>query len=182
MLGDIQAADSIGYVIRTLSPKEISANMLQSKPFNLNEMSHKAAMDMIRELLRMKVKVTEVYIDTVGDPEKYESKLQAAFSFTTIKFKVSKKADALYKCVSAASIVAKVALLFPSHIQTRRDHIIENHTWEEAYMEGKDFGGAGSGYPSGISCCDPFTSRPEYESVPCELYASCVWIPHVHSL
>ncbi|KAK8821600.1 hypothetical protein WA556_002049 [Blastocystis sp. ATCC 50177/Nand II] len=138
LLGDIQAADSIGYVIRTLSPKEISANMLQTKPFNLNEMSHKAAMDMIRELLRMKVKVTEVYIDTVGDPEKYESKLQAAFSFTTIKFKVSKKADALFKCVSAASIVAK----------TRRDHIIENHSWEEAYMEGKSFGATGSGYPS----------------------------------
>ena len=115
LLGDIQAADSIGYVIRTLSPKEISANMLQTKPFNLNEMSHKAAMDMIRELLRMKVRVTEVYIDTVGDPEKYESKLQAAFSFTTIKFKVSKKADALFKCVSAASIVAKVLLSIPFH-------------------------------------------------------------------
>lgn len=121
LLGDIQAADSIGYVIRTLSPKEISANMLQTKPFNLNEMSHKAAMDMIRELLRMKVRVTEVYIDTVGDPEKYESKLQGAFSFTTIKFKVSKKADALFKCVSAASIVAKVLLSVPFH--PRRDVI-----------------------------------------------------------
>ena len=82
--------------------------IIPSAPFNLNEMSHKAAMDMIRELLRMNVKVSEVYIDTVGDPAKYETKLRAAFSFTNIKFKVSAKADALYKCVSAASIVAKV--------------------------------------------------------------------------
>lgn len=118
LLGSIDGQESIGYVIRTLTPKEICANMLQaygmgariipSAPFNLNEMSHKAAMDMIRELLRMNVKVAEVYIDTVGDPAKYETKLRAAFSFTNIKFKVSAKADALYKCVSAASIVAKV--------------------------------------------------------------------------
>ena len=122
LLGSINAKDSIGYLIRTLSPKEISANMLQTYgcnipiirrvPFNLNEMSHKAAIDMIRELLKMKVKVSEVYIDTVGDPSKYESKLQGVFSFTSIKFKVSKKADALFKCVSAASIVAKVTFLY----------------------------------------------------------------------
>lgn len=118
LLGSIDAKDSIGYVIRTLSPKEISANMLQtsllwksvirSVPFNLNEMSHKAAMDMIRELLRMNIRVKEVYIDTVGSAEKYEAKLRAAFNFTTIKFTVSAKGDALFKCVSAASIVAKV--------------------------------------------------------------------------
>lgn len=143
LLGDIQAADSIGYVIRTLSPKEISANMLQTNPFNLNEMSHKAAMDMIRELLRMKVKVTEVFIDTVGDPEKYENKLQAAFSFTTIKFKVSKKADALFKCVSAASIVAKV-LIYPS-FHTRHAVITllrimhgKKPTWRENRSEQRD--------------------------------------------
>ena len=82
------------------------------KPFNLNEMSHKAAIDMLKELLRMKIRISEVYIDTVGDPAKYESKLQHVFSFTSIKFKVSKKADALYKCVSAASIVAKVVFWY----------------------------------------------------------------------
>ena len=86
--------------------------VMSSVPFNLNEISHKAAMDMIRELLRMNIKVSEVYIDTVGDPSKYESKLQSTFSFTPSKFKVSKKADALFKCVSAASIVAKVFCSF----------------------------------------------------------------------
>ena len=73
-------------------------------------MSHKAAMDMIKELLRQNVKVSEVYIDTVGDPLKYEAKLRAEFNYTKIKFKVAKQADATYKCVSAASIVAKVKI------------------------------------------------------------------------
>ena len=91
-----------------LLPSEIRSR----KPFNLNEMSHKAAIDMLKELLRMKIRISEVFIDTVGDPAKYESKLQHIFSFTSIKFKVSKKADALYKCVSAASIVAKVVFWY----------------------------------------------------------------------
>ena len=46
-------------------------------------------------------------MDTVGDPKKYQDKLTEHFHHK-ISFLVSKKADALYKCVSAASIVAKV--------------------------------------------------------------------------
>jgi cell fate (sporulation/competence/biofilm development) regulator YmcA (YheA/YmcA/DUF963 family) len=43
----------------------------------------------------------------VGDAGSYEAKLTRAFR-NTISFTVSKKADSLFKCVSAASIVAKV--------------------------------------------------------------------------
>lgn len=42
----------------------------------------------------------------VGDPNKYEQKLSKIFP--KLKIKVSKKADSLYPCVSAASICAKV--------------------------------------------------------------------------
>ena len=48
----------------------------------------------------------QVYIDTVGDPGKYEAKLSK--KFPSIKFVVAKKADSLYPVVSGASIVAKV--------------------------------------------------------------------------
>lgn len=48
----------------------------------------------------------QVYIDTVGDPGKYEAKLSK--NFPSIKFVVAKKADSLYPVVSGASIVAKV--------------------------------------------------------------------------
>ena len=50
--------------------------------------------------------VFQVYIDTVGDPGKYETKLSK--NFPSIKFVVAKKADSLYPVVSGASIVAKV--------------------------------------------------------------------------
>lgn len=45
-------------------------------------------------------------MDTVGDPEKYRTKLSDIFP--SIKFVVAKKADSLYPVVSGASIVAKV--------------------------------------------------------------------------
>lgn len=48
----------------------------------------------------------QVYVDTVGDPEKYRTKLSERFP--SIKFVVAKKADSLYPVVSGASIVAKV--------------------------------------------------------------------------
>ena len=49
--------------------------------------------------------MAEIYVDTVGPPEKYEAKLQDIFR--SQKCTVAKKADSLYPCVSAASICAK---------------------------------------------------------------------------
>jgi ribonuclease HII len=48
----------------------------------------------------------KVYVDTVGDPEKYRTKLTE--KFPGVKFVVAKKADSLYPVVSGASIAAKV--------------------------------------------------------------------------
>ena len=50
--------------------------------------------------------IAQVYVDTVGDPSKYQQKLQSIFP--GIKIVVAKKADSLYPIVSAASIMAKV--------------------------------------------------------------------------
>ena len=50
--------------------------------------------------------VVQVYVDIVGDPEKYQAMLTERFP--GIKFTMSKKADSLFPIVSVASIVAKV--------------------------------------------------------------------------
>ena len=54
-----------------------------------------------------------MYVDTVGDAERYEDKLSQLFP--SIQFCVRKKADSLYPIVSAASICAKVRILWPLH-------------------------------------------------------------------
>lgn len=74
--------------------------------YNLNALSHDSAIGLIRRAIDAGVNVKEVYLDTVGPPEKYEQKLSALFP--GIKVKVSKKADSLFPVVSAASICAKV--------------------------------------------------------------------------
>jgi ribonuclease H2 subunit A len=75
----------------------------------------------------------QVFIDTVGDPDRYRAKLERAFPGIT--FTVCPKADALYPIVSAASIAAKVL----------RDTSL---LVEQGALPGKQAGSLGNGYPS----------------------------------
>lgn len=103
--------------------------------YNLNELSHDTALVLIQTLLETSLlNITEVYIDTVGDPEKYQKKLEA--HFPKLKIRVTKKADANFLCVSAASICAKVA----------RDRILKDWRLLEKIFVPE----YGSGYPGGI--------------------------------
>jgi ribonuclease H2 subunit A len=70
--------------------------------------------------------VAQVFVDTVGDPAKYEASLTERFP--GIKFTVSKKADSLFPIVT-------------------RDKALREWVMEET---GKDVGrNFGSGYPGG---------------------------------
>lgn len=103
---NLKADESIGWAVDVIDPKELSAKMLKKNKINLNEISHDSAIGLVVRVLNMGVLLTEVYVDTVGDPEKYRTKLSERFP--AIKFVVAKKADSLYPVVSGASIVAKV--------------------------------------------------------------------------
>lgn len=102
----------------------------------MNEISHDTAMELIDTCYNQrKLNITHVYLDTVGDPTKYELKISKRFP--KLKIKVSKKADSIYPCVSAASICAKVT----------RDSALKEWVFKEG-LQLKDYG---SGYPGGIS-------------------------------
>ncbi|ORX87799.1 ribonuclease H2, large subunit [Anaeromyces robustus] len=125
-------SDIFGWMATACSPQDISRHMLRKEKYNLNQFAHDTTIDLINNVLKLKVKVKEVYIDAVGPAESYQAKLKSFFP--TLNIVVNYKADSKYPIVSAASICAKV----------NRDFLIKN--WE--FVENKSFSGEkGSGYP-----------------------------------
>ena len=132
----------LGYAVRVLHANEISGNMLRCQPYNLNAMSHDAAMQMISALLEQGVDLKKVYIDTVGLPDAYKAKLDRVFYGKGIEFVVEKKADSKFATCSAASILAKVL----------RDELTDEWVFSEGQSYEPVVKEYGSGYPSDPKC------------------------------
>ena len=100
----------MGYELKYIDPEYISNKMLSKVKFNLNEISHSAAIELIQRVLDKGVNLRYCYLDTVGPTESYKAKLENIFhpKYPDINFIVSEKADFIYPVVSAASICAKV--------------------------------------------------------------------------
>ncbi|KAG9771343.1 Ribonuclease H2 subunit A [Exophiala dermatitidis] len=137
---------SSGWAIKSLSAQDIGAGMLKNGGcYNLNAQAMDATVELIRGVLDRGVNVTEIYVDTIGKPEVYQRRLSQIFP--TIKITVEKKADSLFPCVSAASVVAKVTrdvsceALLEAYVQQNPSSSSEEEpvTW-------------GSGYPSDARC------------------------------
>lgn len=135
-----QAKDTFGWMLKIISPNVISNSMLSRCKYNLNAISHDAAISLVKHAIDDGVKVEEVYVDTVGDATKYQDKLSE--QFPGVKITVSKKADSLFPIVSAASICAKVA----------RDRALHEWKFEETLQLKNE--SWGSGYPN-----DPDTKK-----------------------
>eukprot|EP00967_Tisochrysis_lutea_P020071 scaffold22823_cov29-Tisochrysis_lutea.AAC.2 len=96
---ELQQGGFIGWRIRVLHAQEISAGMLRRfKPYNLNAMSHDAAIGLVQQVLDLGVNLRYLYVDTVGDADVYRMKLEAIFP--NLQITVAKKADSLFPIVS----------------------------------------------------------------------------------
>lgn len=94
--------------------------MTRRPPVSLNTLSFDAAFALVRDALRRGIHLTALYVDTVGDPDRYAMRLRSTFpSIDTVV--VAKKADATYRVVGAASIAAKC----------KRDHDLRAWVFEE---------------------------------------------------
>jgi ribonuclease H2 subunit A len=139
IFGQIQKQNNdMGWSVKILSPNTISNTSLRRRKYNLNELSHDTAIELVRQTLAKGVDVGELYVDTVGPKDKYQMKLRKLFP-TIGKITVENKADSKFHVVSAASICAKVV----------RDQAISE--WK--FPEGSDVVPCdidyGSGYPGG---------------------------------
>eukprot|EP01138_Halocafeteria_seosinensis_P011091 gb/GECG01011328.1/.p1 GENE.gb/GECG01011328.1/~~gb/GECG01011328.1/.p1 ORF type:complete len:195 (+),score=23.95 gb/GECG01011328.1/:1-585(+) len=66
----------VGYIILEIPPEEISSKMLRKIPYNLNAISHDTAIGLVEKALEDNVQVEKVYVDTVGDPSRYEVSIE----------------------------------------------------------------------------------------------------------
>ena len=60
------------YDLINLSPQYISEKMLLRNKINLNKISHDSAISLIINALSKNVNITQIYVDTVGQPDKYK--------------------------------------------------------------------------------------------------------------
>lgn len=124
----------LGWSIRVLSAEEISREMLHKSRRSLNSISYDAAIELIRGVLDRGVNVRQVFVDTVGDADRYQERLAGLFPQCEVV--VTPKADSKFPVVSAASICAKVP----------RDELTKNWKFPERAI-GLDRAW-GSGYPA----------------------------------
>lgn len=150
----IDAAHFLRAKEHVISAEELSHKMLRKVKYNLNLISHDSALQLVEDVIAMGINVTEVYVDTVGNPESYASKFRNRFAHLD-KVVVAKKADSTYKIVGAASIVAKT-----TRDRNVREWVFPERERSSVYalnapnMSLQFSDPRGSGYPS-----DPRTKR-----------------------
>ena len=69
----------LDYAVREISALDISDSMNKEERVNLNLISFRSVVELIRELLGKGFNVKRVFVDTVGSPEKYKAFLEGHF-------------------------------------------------------------------------------------------------------
>lgn len=145
---DSDLYEQCGWATTSISARDIAAHMLSPARYNLNAQAMDATIALIQQVIDKGVEVTEIYIDTIGQPAPYQKRLEKIFPRSRIT--VAKKADSLYPVVSAASVCAKVTRDIALDIcwreqrrQSSSNDILLAEDAEPVW---------GSGYPSDARC------------------------------
>eukprot|EP00983_Pelagomonas_calceolata_P130955 1161729-Pelagomonas_calceolata.AAC.17 len=110
---DISNDPQIGYCAEILSAQFISACMLSRDRVSLNLLAMESTFKIIRSMMDKGYKLTKVFIDTVGDAERYAQRL--AQQFPSLQFTVCPKVR------DCSSRIAKMALkAYSPAMQARR--------------------------------------------------------------
>ncbi|CAI7906048.1 unnamed protein product [Closterium sp. NIES-54] len=117
--GAAEEASVIGWEVDVINAAALSAQMLSRERTSLNAIAFESTAKLIQRVLDQGVNIVEAYVDTLGDPQKHQERLEQRFPL--VNFTVAKKADSLFPIVSAASIAAKVT----------RDHCIQQWAFSE---------------------------------------------------
>ncbi|CAK7564480.1 MAG: hypothetical protein SEPTF4163_002374 [Sporothrix epigloea] len=136
-----------GWAVELLSARDIGAGMMSptAAAGNLNAQAAESTVNLIRGVLERGVRVTDVFVDTVGPPATYQKKLERYFP--GLRITVSKKADSIYPCVSAASVCAKVTRDVALEVLYKRYTALSTDASSASAALGW-----GSGYPSDGRC------------------------------
>lgn len=65
------------FEVEVISADTLSRKQQRFDSINLNTISHNAAIKLLRSALSQGFKVTDVYVDTVGDPNKYKEYIRS---------------------------------------------------------------------------------------------------------
>ena len=88
--------------------------MLKPRPVSLNAISYDAVIRCLEKIRDSEPKpplIHDVFIDTVGDPETYKSRLTRALGTDFANFTIEKKADATYKVSCRHTLEAQLRQL-----------------------------------------------------------------------
>ncbi|KAF2454393.1 ribonuclease H-like domain-containing protein [Lineolata rhizophorae] len=135
-----------GWATAALSARAIAAGMLRPAAAggarNLNAQAADATAGLIAGVLARGVAVAAVFVDALGPPAAHQARLAARFP--NLRVTVANKADAIYPCVSAASVCAKVSR------DAALDVCYGAYAGDGAAVAAET--GWGSGYPSDARC------------------------------
>lgn len=65
------------FEVEVISADTLSRKQQRFDSINLNTISHNAAIKLLRSALSQGFKITDVYVDTVGDPDKYKAYIRS---------------------------------------------------------------------------------------------------------